>query len=298
MAAPGRPAERSSSGRRRRERPGSGPDLANEHDLTPREAGRRLLAEFVGTFALTAVAAGTDMAATISGGEVDRVARALAPGMLVMAFIYAFGDASGAHFNPAVTLAFAVKRLFPWRWVALYWVAQFAGSITAAVVLLGLLGDVGHLGASVPLIAPASAVLLEVLLTAILVTVIVGTADRFRIVGTESAIAVGATIALCGLFGGALSGASMNPARSLGPALVGGDFANAWIYVLGPVAGASLAVVVTMLLHGFAPRDDKQVEAAEGSQVMEPEGSGPNDRPTGAEERPQPRSRGRLAGAK
>ncbi len=144
------------------------------------------------------------------------------------------------------------------------------GAITAAVVLLGLLGDVGHLGASVPLIAPASAVLLEVLLTAILVTVIVGTADRFRIVGTESAIAVGATIALCGLFGGALSGASMNPARSLGPALVGGDLANAWIYVLGPVAGASLAVLVTMLLHGFAPGTTSRWKRRRAPRSMEP----------------------------
>jgi aquaporin Z len=237
---------------------------AQFEDLTPIEVGRRLLAEFAGTLALTAVAAGTEMAAALAPGQVDHVARAIAPGLLVMSFIYALGDASGAHFNPAVTLAFTLKGLFPPIWVPLYWGAQLAGASVAALLLRQILGDVADLGASTPRIAAGSAVAVEVLLTWILVTVILGTADRHSLIGTEAAIAVGATISLCGLFAGTLSGASMNPARSLGPALVSGALGDAWIFVVGPAVGAAIAVVVTILLHGFGPRDKQQVEAAQG----------------------------------
>ena len=127
----------------------------NQEQHTEREdAGslaRRFFAEVSGTFALTSVAAGGLMAAAVTGGEVDHVARASAPGLLVMALIYAQGDASGAHFNPAVTLAFALKRLFPWVLVPLYWAAQLVGAIAAAGLLLAVLGPVEHVGSTIPL---------------------------------------------------------------------------------------------------------------------------------------------------
>jgi aquaporin Z len=244
------------------------------------------LAEAVGTFALTLVAAGAEMVARMGLAGPDHLAGAVAPGLLVAAFIYALGDASGAHFNPAVTLAFALKGLFPWRWVPGYWLGQLAGAILAAVVLRVILGDVGALGASTPHVSPAAAVALEVLLTWTLVTVILGTADRYRLVGQNAALAVGATIALCGLWAGPLDGASMNPARSLGPAIVGGSLSDAWIYVVGPVIGAGLAVLTTLVLHGSEAHDRKPREAAQGERQA-------GDGDQGRERRPTRRSRPR-----
>jgi aquaporin Z len=232
--------------------------------FTAPEVGRRMLAELLGTFALTAVAAGVDMAAALAPGEVDHVARALAPAVLVLALIYAIGDVSGAHLNPAVTAAFALRGIFPWRLVVPYWLAQLAGAILAALVLRSVLGDVAHVGANEPHVAASAALAIEVFLTAVLVTVILGTADRKGLVGTEAAIAVGAAIAMCGLVGLSLSGASMNPARSLGPALVAGQLGQAWIYVAGPLIGAAVAVAVAFALHGPAPRDEEHVKAAQG----------------------------------
>jgi aquaporin Z len=219
----------------------------NERHPEHEDAGslaRRFLAEASGTFALTSVAAGGLMAAAISGGEVDLVARAAAPGLLVMALIYAQGDASGAHFNPVVTLAFALKRLFPWVLVPVYWAAQVLGALVAAGLLLAVLGPVEHVGSTV--------------------SVILGTADRYQLIGPNAALAVGGTIILDGLFGGPLSGASMNPARSLGPAIVGGTLDVVWIYLVGPFAGACLAVIGTTLIHGPTPSSAKQREAAQG----------------------------------
>jgi aquaporin Z len=263
--------DRDRSDRLRRRGAGSpGERDVDEDALTPVQVARRLLAELVGTFALTAVAAGTEMAATLAPDQVDHVAKSVAPGLLVMSFIYAFGDTSGAHFNPVVTLAFALKRLFPWAWVPLYLAAQFAGAIIAALVLRELIGDVAHLGANTPHLAPWPATGVEILLTWILVSVILGTADRHSLIGTEAAIAVGATISLCGLFGGTLSGASMNPARSLGPAVVDGALGDAWIYLVGPLVGATIAVIITMVLHGLGPKDEEQVEAAQGSKKANP----------------------------
>ncbi len=204
------------------------------------------------------------MAATLAPSEVDHVARSLAPGLVVMVFIYAFGDVSGAHFNPAVTLAFSLKGLFPWRWVPLYWVSQVSGGLAAAMTLDVLLGDIAHLGASEAHIGAGPAVALEALLAWILITVIVGTADRYRLVGTEAAIAVGAAISLCGLFAGTLTGASMNPARSLGPAAIAGFWDTQWVYVVGPLAGACLAVAFTALVHGPEAHNSQGREAAQG----------------------------------
>ena len=223
---------------------------------------RRLTAETFGTFALVFVAVGADTMALVSGGRVSEAARAVAPALMVAALIYAIGDVSGAHLNPVVSLAFALKRLVPVTWLVPYWAAQLAGAILACVLVRALFGDAVRAGVSTPHVPDGTAVAIEAVLTWLLVVVILGTADRHRIVGPNAALAVGATIALCGLIALPIEGASMNPARSAGPALVSGDLGNLWIYVLGPVIGASLAVVLTRFLHGRAPEVDGTAEEA------------------------------------
>lgn len=211
---------------------------------------RRLAAETFGTFALVFVAAGGDTMARVSGGSIEPTARAAAPALMVGALIYAISDASGAHFNPIVSLAFTLKGLFPPRWLPPYWIAQLTGALAAAVLLRVLFGEAMGASVSAPHVAPATALVIEGVLTWLLVTVILGTADRARIVGPDAALAVAATIALCGFIALPLEGASMNPARSFGPAVVAGRLGDLWIYVLGPTVGASLAVLGTRLIHG------------------------------------------------
>jgi aquaporin Z len=231
-------------------------------DGSLKDEARRLFAELLGTFALTFVAAGGEVIAVISGGEVSPAARAVAPGLLVMALIYTLGNQSGAHFNPVVTLAFTLRQDFPWRRVPGYWCAQVVGAVLAALLLRVLFGLVGHLGATLPRHGTIEALVMEVLLTFLLVTVILGTATNHRLTGPNAAIAVGGTIALIGLFAAPISGASMNPARSLGPFLVSGQLADAWIYIVGPLAGALLAVLVAWMLRGKTTPE--AVEAAKG----------------------------------
>ena len=170
---------------------------------------RRLLAELLGTFALILVAAGGDVIATISGGAVSPAARAVAPALLVMAMIYTLGSKSGAHFNPAVTLAFTLRRDFPWSRVPGYRGAQMVGAVFAAFLLRLLFGLAGHLGATLPHYGTIEAIVMEVLLTFLLITVILGTATNHRLTGPNAAIAVGGFIALAGLFAAPISGASM-----------------------------------------------------------------------------------------
>lgn len=226
---------------------------------------RRLTAEAFGAFALVLAAAGTDVAARLTDGGVSDAARAVAPGLVVAALIYSIGDASGAHFNPAVTLAFAVKRLVPPSWLAPYWLAQIGGSLVAAGLLRSLFGDAIAAGVNRPRLVPdASALVVEAVLTLLLLVVVLGTADRYRVVGPNAALAVGATIAACGLIALPIEGASMNPARSLGPAIAAGDVGSTWIYVVGPVIGALAAVALTTFLHGRRDRDGKTGEAARG----------------------------------
>ncbi|HZS92867.1 MAG TPA: aquaporin, partial [Chloroflexota bacterium] len=201
-------------------------DVQASHDGLAAEA-RRATAELVGAFALTFVAAGADVISRVSGNEVSNDARAIAPGLLVGAFIYAMGDVSGAHFNPAVTAAFALRGVFRlWR-VPLYWVAQMLGAVGAALLLRQLFGDVASLGATQAHHGVSAALVMEIVLSWLLITVILGTATRHQLVGPNAAIAVGATIALCGLFALPISGASMNPARSLGPMIVAADLHDA-----------------------------------------------------------------------
>ncbi len=232
---------------------------------------RRLTAEALGTLALVFVAAGADAVAKLSHGEVTPAARAVAPALLVMAMIYALGDASGAHFNPVVSLAFAMKRLFPWPWLVPYWAAQLGGALLGSLVLRALFGEVAAAGVSRPLLASSeTAVVIEAILTAILVTVILGTADRHRLIGPNAALAVGATIALCGLVALPLEGASMNPARSFGPAVLAGSLGDLWIYVVGPLVGAVVATAVTTIVHGTPEPDGPPREAAQGKRAAGP----------------------------
>ena len=196
---------------------------------------RRFIAEVVGTFALVFVAAGADTMAVVSGGQVGVAARAVAPALIVAAVIYAMSDESGAHLNPSVSLAFVLRRDFPAAWLAPYWLAQVLGAVIASLVLLILFGDAAAAGVSTPHVAPSTAVVIEAILTMLLVTVILGTTDRARIVGPDAAIAVGATIAACGLIALPITGASMNPARSLGPALVNGQLGDLSDLPGGPV---------------------------------------------------------------
>jgi aquaporin Z len=225
---------------------------------------RRFAAELIGTFCLVFVAVGGDAMAVVSGGRVSDAARAVAPALMVAALIYAIGDVSGAHLNPVASLAFALKRLIPLGWLAPYWVAQLGGAILAAIVVRALFGEAVRAGVSTPHVADGTALAVEAILTMFLVTVILGTADRHRIVGADAALAVGGTIALAGLIALPVEGASMNPARSLGPALVTGDLHSVWIYVVGPVIGAVLAVLITRFLHGPMERNRPAAEAARG----------------------------------
>jgi aquaporin Z len=208
---------------------------------------QKLVAELFGTFFLTGVGAGVDVTTRLAGGP-DLVPRALAPALVVLALIYALGNVSGAHFNPAVTLAFAVRRAFPARHVPLYWLAQLGGSLLASFGLLVVFGSVSA-GVHAPHFGVGRALATEVFLSLLLAVVILGAATRHSLVGPDAALPVGATISLCGLVGLVVDGASMNPARSLGPALATGKLDDAWIYVVGPVLGMLLAVLLTAALH-------------------------------------------------
>jgi aquaporin Z len=239
-----------------------GTDPRTDSRQSPPSWPQCLFAEALGTFVLTFVAAGALMAGVLSHGEVDHVAKSVAPALVVTALIYALGDVSGAHFNPAVTLAFALRRDFRWSRLPGYWAAQLTGAIGAAFLLRYLLGSVAHVGATQTELSDGKTLVLETILTIILVTVILNAASRHSLIGTDAAIAVGATIALCGLFAGTLTGASMNPARSFGPSVVSSDADKLWLYVVGPLAGAMIAVLFSVLLH--PRRDREEREAAEG----------------------------------
>jgi len=213
---------------------------------------RRLFAETWGTFLLVLAAAGAGVVGVRTGGGIAPAVQAAAPGLMVMVIIYTMGAVSGAHLNPAVTLAFALRGNFPWRRVPGYLAAQFGGGLAAAVFLRAMFGTSGGLGATVPGagIGALNAVIMEILMTAGLVNVILGTASGARNIGTNGAIAVGGYIALAGILAGSVSGGSMNPARSLGPDVVRGDLAASWIYVVGPLAGAAIGVGFEWILKG------------------------------------------------
>jgi aquaporin Z len=211
---------------------------------------RRLFAELLGTFFLVLVAAGGGI---LHGqGQISLAAAVVAPGLMVMAVILFMGAVSGAHLNPVVSLAFALRRDFPWRRVPGYIVVQLLGATLACLFLDAVFGNIQHLGATLP--GPGyenwQALLMEAVLTLGLISVILGTASAAQNVGAIAALGVGGYIALAGLWSAPVSGTSMNPARSFGPALVSGDFSSYWVYVLGPLAGALIAVGCAHVLRG------------------------------------------------
>ena len=214
---------------------------------------RRLFAEAFGTFLLVLAAVGGPMVNARFGGHViSRGALVVAPGLMVLAIILFMGAVSGAHLNPAVTIAFTLRGDFPVRRVPMYVAAQFAGAVLAVLVLIGLVGKQGTAGLTLPGtgISTPVAMTWEALLTVGLASVILGTASGAQEIGAMAAIAVGSYIALAGLFGAPVSGASMNPARSLGPALVLGDWTAWWAYLAGPLIGALVAVGFAEVLRG------------------------------------------------
>ena len=223
------------------------------HDFLDRALEwRRILAECWGTFLLVVVAAGADVVAARSPGAITPAMAVVAPGLMVMAAIYFMGQVSGAHVNPAVTLAFAVRRNFPWSRVPGYVLAQIAGGVLAGLFLRAMFGTAGALGATVPgaEFGTGRALAMEVLLTAGLVNTVLGTATGARNIGTNGAIAVGGYIALAGLWAAPVSGASMNPVRSFAPDLVRGDLSTTWVYIAGPLLGALLGVALEAMLVG------------------------------------------------
>ncbi len=202
---------------------------------------RAYLAEGLGTFVLVSAGCGA-IVANATTGEPGQLGIAAAFGLAVMVMVYAVGHISGAHLNPAVTAAFAIGGHLPWSRVGGYWAAQVVGAIAAAWALLLLFGDVADLGATNPLGSDMQSLVLEAVMTAILMFVIAAVATHPRSVGEAAAIAIGATVGLDALFGGPISGASLNPARSIGPALVSGDVGSLWIYIIGPMVGAVLGL--------------------------------------------------------
>ena len=239
----------------------------------PTTAGERerwapYLAEGIGTFGLVFAGCGAIMIDRLSGGQVTHVGVGLVFGLIITVMIYALGHISGAHLNPAVTLGFVLVRHFPPRRLVGYWLAQLTGAILAAGCLRLLLGDTAHLGATIPAGSGGAwqSFGLEVLLTFFLMFVIMAMATDTRAVGQAAALAIGATVGLEALFAGPISGASMNPARSLGSALISWTWTDQWVYVLAPLLGAAVGAYVYRLL-----RDAHRARAASAPPMKQAE---------------------------
>src|SRR5450631_889382 len=233
----------------------------------PRLEYRRLFSELLGTFFLVFAAAGGGI--LHAQGQISLAAAVVAPGLMVLGIILFMGAISGAHLNPAVSLAFVVRGDFPWKRVPGYIITQLLGATLACLFLLAVFGNVQHLGATLP--GPGyhdwQAFLMEIALTAGLLSVILGTASAAQNVGAIGALGVGGYIALAGLWAAPVSGTSMNPARSFGPALVSGDWSAYWVYVAGPLIGAAIAVACAVILRG---RGGDPISHAAGSGVLTP----------------------------
>ncbi len=243
--------------------PGGLPNAVHENadSNSPSLVMKRLLAESFGTLLLVTVDCGGAVIGSLDP-EITAVARSAATGLLIMTMIYSIGNVSGAHFNPAVTFAFALRGVFPWRRVPVYWIAQMIGAFLGAALLRCMFGNVEHLGASLPHFGAARGFAIEVILTTILVSVILGTATRHRSIGANAAIASGGAVALCSLFSRPISGASMNPARSLAPAVMSGELHGLWIYLIAPFVGAAAGTLITRVLHSH--RHHEELDAAQG----------------------------------
>ena len=211
---------------------------------------RRLLAEFIGTFALVFAGCGAIVINQVSGGAITHVGIALTFGLIVLAMIHTFGDVSGAHLNPAVTTAFAAAGRFPWKDVPGFVGAQLAGAFTATGLLRLLFPLNVTLGATLPTGSDAQSFILETVLTFLLMLTILSVSTGATEKGITAGIAIGAVIALEAMFAGPICGASMNPARSLAPALVSGHVEHLWVYLLAPLLGALLAVPACRAVRG------------------------------------------------
>lgn len=235
----------------------------------PSHEVKRLFSELLGTFFLVLVAAGAPTVSAVGAGTIGRSASVVAPGLMVLSIILFMGKVSGAHLNPVVSIAFALRKDFPWTRLLGYIVVQAVGALCAALFLYAMFGKVGMLGATLPGkgISDLQAFLMETVLTLGLVSTILGTASRAQNVGTMSAVGVGSYIALAGLWASPITGASMNPVRSLGPAVVLGDYSHLWVYMAGPLAGAILAVVGAFILRGPGGHDPEAQVAAQGKIV-------------------------------
>jgi len=210
---------------------------------------RALAAEAIGTFALVFAGAGAVMV-DAKTHQLGHVGVAITFGLVIMVMIYAVGHVSGAHFNGAVTFAFALTRHFPWSRAVAYWAAQLVGAVAAAALLRGSLGNIADVGATLPSGSQGQSFLWEVVMSAFLMFVIMAVATDTRAVGEAAAIAIGGTIALDAMFGGPISGASMNPMRSAGPAFVSGDLHAVWVYIVAPVVGTSVGALAYQLVRG------------------------------------------------
>ncbi|GAA1002258.1 aquaporin [Subtercola frigoramans] len=218
----------------------------------PALESRRLFAEAFGTFLLVIAAAGADIVNTLTDGSVGRVATVTAPALTVVAVILFMGAVSGAHLNPVVSIAFALRRDFSWRRVPAYVLAQLIGATAASLLLITLFGTGGGSGTTEPGtgFTDLHAFTIEIVLTCGLVSTILGAASGAQSVGPLCAFAVGSYILLAGLWAAPVSGASMNPARTFGPDLVSLNFSTLWIYTIGPLVGAVIAVGIAFILRG------------------------------------------------
>jgi aquaporin Z len=242
---------------------------------------RRVFSEVLGTFLLVLGGVGAGVVASATGVPVSHAAAVTVPGLTVMAVILFMGKVGGAHLNPVVSIAFALRREFPWQRVPGYILSQLAGAVLACLFLSALFGRPGDFGATTPAAAlsDVQALLIEVVLTLGLVSVILGTASSAQNVGGLSALAVGGYIALAGLWAGSATGASMNPVRSFAPDLVRGNLSHTWVYVVGPLAGALIAVGCAIVLRG-AGGDMSAALAAQGDDGKADGGHSPA--PTGS----------------
>ena len=212
---------------------------------------RRAGAEALAAFALVFAGCGAIVANAEYDAALGAVGVGLVFGLIIMVMVYATGHLSGAHINPAVTVAFTLSRHFPARDAVAYIAAQLVGATCGALLLLTVWPDQpAELGATLPSVGTSSAFVYELVLTAVLMFVIMAVATDTRAVGAAAAIAIGGTVGLDALFGGPVTGASMNPARSFGPALAAGQWSDFWIYVAGPVAGATLGALAYQLIRG------------------------------------------------
>ncbi len=218
----------------------------------PRQEWRRLVSELLGTFFLVLAAAGGGMMGHAFPGVISHTAAVTAPALTVMAVILFMGKISGAHLNPAVSIAFALRRDFPWNRVPAYIVVQLAGATLAALILHAIINVSASFGSNYPAkgYSGAAAFWMELILTTGLVSVILGTASGAQNIGIIGAFGVGSYIALAGLWGSPISGASMNPARTFGPDLASTTFTSYWVYIAGPIAGAIIAVGIAFVLRG------------------------------------------------